>query len=315
MSFEEPQQVAPRIGHPTAYVRHFRELVDLAVTHQAALFSCAEIETLRSFISLDEPCQCVFSRMIMRQGPWLRVDKLQNCFPMHLLRPEGSCCSADTFDSVDNLKECYPIDPMSLLTTSLCTLEQQWRHLMVLSTAMCWRDGWGAMAACLTVEEIKEVYNKLTLKKAKGYFENIDLLFQNYLIFLFIKFSNRSSVLNSIYSHMTKSKDLFGRPLPLIGTIHAVLGAKVTSIAVGGQAGKIKNGGGQSEASRPFIVRLTPQISDLFRRAQRLVQVPSMLSVYGHGRAASVQYPLPFNAAVLTIYGKVGHVANEMLGY
>ena len=35
-------------------------------------------------------------------------------------------------------------------------------------------------------------------------------------------------------------------------------------------------------------------------------QVPSLLSIYGaQGRSASVQSPLPFNAAMLSIFGKI----------
>lgn len=82
--------------------------------------------------------------------------------------------------------------------------------------------------------------------------------------------------------------------------------AKVDILSATSNSSGKKNGNADSASSpKVVIVRLTEAITELFRRTQRLVQVPSMLSEYGHGRAASVRYPLPFNAAVLTIYGKV----------
>lgn len=113
--------------------------------------------------------------------------------------------------------------------------------------------------------------------------------------------SPRDVMLNDIFQHMNTSTDLFRRPLPLVNTIHSVLAAK---FAASTQPNKTK-GYRKIDSTCPLIVRVPPDVCALFRRAQRLMQVPSMLSVYGHGRAASVRYPLPFNAAVLTIYGKV----------
>lgn len=166
---EEAVGGAQRWEHPSAYVRHFRELVSLTVENQAALFTAKELRILGSFLSLDEAAQCLFSRLIMRQGPWLRVDKLSNCFPKHMLSTHNEDV-AETSEAVIDTDNDTEERAIALLFSSIIALEQNTEcpYLLSLTASMPWLDGWHAMGSCLTVDEMKEIYYKLTLKKAKG---------------------------------------------------------------------------------------------------------------------------------------------------
>lgn len=107
-------------------------------------------------------------------------------------------------------------------------------------------------------------------------------------------------MLNNLYNHMSTSTDLFGRPLSLAKTLLATLAAR------GAADSKLKHSVQETKTpSVSLIVQINPDVCATFRRNQRLVQVPSLLSVYSHGRAATVRQPLPFNAAMLTLFGKV----------
>lgn len=145
----------PAVGaweHPSLYVHHLKEAISLTASNQSELFADSEIVAMKSFLNLDDASQCLFARMIMRQGPWLRTDKLGNCFPRWV--------------RVQNDSEDFSTS--SLLSSSLDSLRSAGYVTFLLATSH-WSDGWRAMGSCCTVDEIKDVYYKLTLKKAKGY--------------------------------------------------------------------------------------------------------------------------------------------------
>ena len=258
--------------HPSAYIRHFKEVIQLVITNQTSLFTEIEQDLLTSFLDLPIPEQCLLTRMLLRQGIWLRADRLSAAFPAAVV----DASILHELENTSSEEEKNPIDKGREYLLKRCIVSLQTHpktYLACLDSKAHWTEGWEAMNACLTVDEIKDVYHKLTRKKAKG---------------------TRASILNELFVHMTTSKDLFGRPLPLVTAIHTVLSTR-------------SNSSMKDTTLQPthLLLHLSPQILNVFRRAQRLIQVPSMLSMYGHGRAASVQRPLPFNAAMLTIFGKV----------
>jgi hypothetical protein len=128
----------------SAYVRYFLQLVDLTVRNQKALFSDIELKSLLLFQNdLDEASRTVFSRLLMRQGPWVRVDRLQSSLSHHV------CASPNEFNEI--IKRLYAAGLIELFSDKL--------H---------WISSWLACSSCLSVEELRDVYFKLSLTKAKG---------------------------------------------------------------------------------------------------------------------------------------------------
>ena len=209
-------------------------------------------------------------------------------------------------------------DPISCVTLLDCLQSLvQAGFIDQLSASDHWSTAWMAAANCLNVDELKEVYFKIALDKAKG---------------------TRDQILNQIHARMTTSRDLFGRPLPLVAVILAVMEKEPFNSTVSGRSRQ-----GVAPVSVPVIIRVRPAVLALFRRAQRLgirdscevsngplfisyvtggfsylvfclvfcclsvnaVQVPSLLSIYGAQGHASVHEPLSFNAAMLAIFGRI----------
>jgi hypothetical protein len=124
----------------SAYVRYFLQLVDLTVSNQRDLFSDVELRSLISFQNdLDEASRAVFSRLLMRQGPWVRVDRLQSSLSNHL----------SEFNSI--IKRLCAVGLIELFSDKL--------H---------WISAWLACSSCLSVDELRDVSFKLSLTKAKG---------------------------------------------------------------------------------------------------------------------------------------------------
>ena len=141
-------QVQPPWPQPSAYVRYFKELVELTTSNQRALFDESSLSYLEKFSSLDETAQSVFARMMMRQGPWLRISSLSNYLPRHLATDE------------------------TLLIGTLQYL-QSIALVEFLGLDAPWSTAWVVAASCLTADEIREICQKLTLSKPKGYRQTI----------------------------------------------------------------------------------------------------------------------------------------------
>jgi hypothetical protein len=137
-------QVQPHWSEqPSAYVRYFRELVELTASNQRALFDEHSLSYHEKFSSLDEVAQSVFARMMMRQGPWLRVSSLTNYLPRQMAG-----------------------DEILLIETLECLQSSGLVEFLRLDAA--WSTAWTAAASCLTADEIREICQKLTLQKPKG---------------------------------------------------------------------------------------------------------------------------------------------------
>eukprot|EP01041_Mallomonas_annulata_P006579 gene6579-13309_t len=120
------------------YVKYLLEVIDLILIRKDKLFDVTELKLLESYSNLSNPAaQCLFARMTLRKGPWMRSDRLQRCIPVQL------GVGAEFLHQ-------------TLIELSQAGLIELLRDQNSLPNAM------DAMTCCLSVEELKALLRRVS---------------------------------------------------------------------------------------------------------------------------------------------------------
>lgn len=253
----------------SAYVLVFREALRIAVEHHSDIFDEASLSLMTKCLALGEESQSLLSRIMLRKHSWVRSSSLVKYIDVWFVEEEIMESNGQGDEENDVGKDAK--SSMTKLQDVISELSAS-GFLHVLHNSLGpplikFGDCWDAIRQCLNLDELKELGTILHCSANQ----------------------KRDDILAEIFVKTKTQKNMWGASLE--NDI-----PKFINMAI--KASLKKKNIDQSLQ----LVRVNPDVVEMYRRVQRLVQISSTLVTHG---SSTLMHASSFNAPLMVAFDKV----------